>query len=106
MTLVNLPHYTSRFFRETVEINLHQNFNREVAYHLSPAWKEIVPKIKQQRRSHEYSHPPTSNPVSERGKVAVSGQGNSLPATNGQPVTHPLPLYRAILFFRRLPSCT
>jgi hypothetical protein len=37
MTLVHLPHYTCRIFGVSAEINLHQNFNREVAYHLSPA---------------------------------------------------------------------
>jgi hypothetical protein len=52
MALVKLPHYTSRDLWKATEINLHDNFNREGGYQLSPTCKKDT--IKQQRGCHKH----------------------------------------------------
>jgi hypothetical protein len=59
MALVKLPHYISRVIREAIKISLHNNFNREGDYQISPAWKNIIHACKEQRGCH--NHTQTTN---------------------------------------------
>lgn len=69
-------YYTSRIIWEAIEIKLHENFNRESGYLLSPAWK-IIHMIKQQRGCHKHTLP--TNPVPDQGTATATAQGDSVP---------------------------
>jgi hypothetical protein len=58
------PH-TSRVICEAIKINLHNNFNREGGYQISPAWKIIIHVLKEEtgHHSHNQTMKPFSGPV-------------------------------------------
>jgi hypothetical protein len=69
MALAKLHHYTRRIIQEAIEIKLHENFNREGGYPLSPA-RKIIHTIKQQRGCHK--HTLLTNPVSNQGAATAT----------------------------------
>jgi hypothetical protein len=58
--LTHLPHYTSRVNCKSFKITLHNYFNREGGYQVSPGWKNIIHTLKEQRGNH--CHTQTTNP--------------------------------------------
>lgn len=55
MALAKLPHYISRVNCEAIKISIHDNFNSEEGYQLSPACKNIIPTLKEQRGRHRHT---------------------------------------------------
>jgi hypothetical protein len=53
---ITAPHsHTSRLIRKATKTSLHNNFNGKGGYQISPAWKNIILVLKEQRAHHSHN---------------------------------------------------